>query len=206
MEDALKALGKKIYTARKAKKMSRAELGKLTGLHETTIKRYEDGEIKSPNLEKISAFAEALNLDYEELADWWIPKKSPNLEAVENVTKELYRVMHTANPDFSQAAVIDLNGESTDIWQNLIRFFSSLNDAGRTKALEYLDDLKEHPKYKDNTGRFNRYCILTAKEKTTESPCTTAEEVSSEAKNESSTFEELTSALKEELNNANTLH
>ena len=62
MNDALKAMGQKIYAARKAAKMSRAELGRLVDLHETTVKRYEDGDIKSPNLSNLRSFANALKI------------------------------------------------------------------------------------------------------------------------------------------------
>ena len=36
-------VGLKIFNARKKLKMSRSELGKKINLHESTIKRYEDG-------------------------------------------------------------------------------------------------------------------------------------------------------------------
>ena len=49
INETLVALGQKIYQARKAAKMSRAELGKLVGLHETTVKRYEGAE-SVPNM------------------------------------------------------------------------------------------------------------------------------------------------------------
>ena len=42
-----KEVGTRLFSARKALKMTRAELGLKIGLQESTIKRYEDGEIKS---------------------------------------------------------------------------------------------------------------------------------------------------------------
>ena len=42
-----KRVGQKIFDARTQKKMSRKDLGLKMDLHETTIKKYEDGKIKS---------------------------------------------------------------------------------------------------------------------------------------------------------------
>lgn len=159
MEDALKALGKKIYTARKAKKMSRAELGKLTGLHETTVKRYEDGEIKSPNLEKIAAFAEALNLDYKELADWWIPDDYPLNSKAELIAKKISTSLYPDNPDTFTVGAVNLNEENTDTWKDLFVYFQALNEEGKAKALDYLADLTGHPKYK-NDGDYTNKCLI----------------------------------------------
>lgn len=58
-----KEIGKKIFIARKKMKMSRAKLGEIVNLHESTVKRYEDGDIKSLDIEKMKEFAKALVLD-----------------------------------------------------------------------------------------------------------------------------------------------
>lgn len=58
--DFNKAVGKRLYSARKAKGYSRAKVGELVGLHETTVKRYEDGDIKSLDIERLKDFARVL--------------------------------------------------------------------------------------------------------------------------------------------------
>lgn len=63
-------VGKRIFDARKKLKLSRVELGKKVNLHESTIKRYEDGQIKSLDIEKMKEFAEALEIDAKELMGW----------------------------------------------------------------------------------------------------------------------------------------
>ncbi|UZQ49079.1 helix-turn-helix domain-containing protein [Clostridium kluyveri] len=63
-------IGKRLFNARKSKDLTRAELGKLLGLHETTVKRYEDGEIKSLSIEKLKEFAEALDVKPTYLIGW----------------------------------------------------------------------------------------------------------------------------------------
>lgn len=54
--------GEKIYKARKSKKMSRVELGELVDLHQTSVKKYEDGNIKNPSIEKLTSFAKILDI------------------------------------------------------------------------------------------------------------------------------------------------
>ncbi len=58
-------IGKKLFNARKNKGMSRAYLGKLVNLHESTVKRYEDGQIKTLDIEKMKEFAKVLDINPE---------------------------------------------------------------------------------------------------------------------------------------------
>lgn len=67
-----KEIGLKLFNARKNKRMSRAALGKIVNLHESTIKRYEDGEIKTLDIEKMKEFAKALDISPEYLMGWSI--------------------------------------------------------------------------------------------------------------------------------------
>ena len=197
MDNGLKALGQKIYTARKAAGMSRAELGRRTELHETTVKRYEDGNIKSPNLEKVAAFAEILNLNYEELTDCLLPNSRPRVEKAEAFGKRLFHTLYAANPDISKVAIVDLEGEDTEIWLELISHFGRLNTTGKAKALDYLADLREHPNYKDETGHFNKYLTLQVEKNTDSGEGLSAEAVLPEKKetHQKKTVHELTSML-----------
>jgi len=63
-------VGKRLFNARKNKDMTRASLGKLLNLHESTIKRYEDGQIKALSVDKLKEFAAALNIEPEFLIGW----------------------------------------------------------------------------------------------------------------------------------------
>jgi len=127
MDDALKAMGQKIYTARKAAHMSRAELGKLVDLHETTVKRYEDGDIKSPNLTNLRAFAKALAIDYHDLVDDFLGMGQDDLQ------EEMILKFSSIELFLEQSAIIEK--------------FGYLNEAGKAKAFDYLDDLISHPQY-----------------------------------------------------------
>ena len=68
-------VGQKIFNARKSLNMSRAELGKKVGLHESTVKRYEDGHINSLDIAKLKEFANALNISPAYLLGWEIDEQ-----------------------------------------------------------------------------------------------------------------------------------
>lgn len=127
MGTALTIIGNKIYSARKKLKMSRAELGRLVDLHETTVKRYEDGQIKSPNLEKLRAFAAALQIDYNYLVD----------ELLCGTPKEL-----------QEGILLGFSSRELFLeWNEIMGKFDLLNEAGKAKAIEFLDLLSSHPDY-----------------------------------------------------------
>lgn len=65
-----KEVGRRLYNARKEKGYSRAKVGELVGLHETTVKRYEDGLIKALDIERLKSFAEVLGTSASELIGW----------------------------------------------------------------------------------------------------------------------------------------
>ncbi len=72
-----KEVGLRIYNARKSLNMPRVELGEKVGLHETTVKRYEDGEIKSLDIDRITLFAKALNTTPAYLMGWEDEQRKP---------------------------------------------------------------------------------------------------------------------------------
>ena len=70
MSDYNKEFGKRIYNARKNLGMTMKELGGKVNLHESTIKRYEDGKIKNLDIEKAKEFANALKISEAYLLGW----------------------------------------------------------------------------------------------------------------------------------------
>ena len=70
MNDYNKQFGKRISEARKALSLTMKELGKLVSLHESTIQRYESGDIKKLEIEKAKEFAKALRVDPIYLLGW----------------------------------------------------------------------------------------------------------------------------------------
>lgn len=83
-----KQVGNRIFASRKNLKLSRAELGQKINLHETTVKRYEDGEIKALDVEKISEFAKALNVSPLYLMGWEDEIKKTISNSLENLPKD----------------------------------------------------------------------------------------------------------------------
>lgn len=104
------SVGKKLFAARKNLKMTRAELGKIVDLHESTIKRYEDGQIKTLDIDKLKDFANALQINAAYLIGW---------------TDEVYSTKE----------------------KNLLTQFNTLNNSGQDKAIDYVSDLADNPKY-----------------------------------------------------------
>lgn len=96
-----KEIGKRIFAKRKEAKLTRAELGMKLGLHESTVKRYEDGDIKSVDIERLKEFAQALHINVSFLMGMqWdtIPMDLSDQEAsVINAYRENPEKQHAVN-------------------------------------------------------------------------------------------------------------
>ena len=57
----------KIKETREAKGISRYRLSQLTGIHESTLKRYEDKSIKKISFENLLKICEALEINIKEI-------------------------------------------------------------------------------------------------------------------------------------------
>lgn len=67
--------GSRLHKARKEKKLSMKKLGQLVNLHESTISRYEKGDIQTLNIDKVKEFAKALDVDPQFLMGWETKEK-----------------------------------------------------------------------------------------------------------------------------------
>ena len=56
-----------IKEVREAKGMSRYKLSQITGIHQSTLKRYEDKEIKKISFTNLLKICEALGIDIKEI-------------------------------------------------------------------------------------------------------------------------------------------
>ena len=86
-----KLLGKRIRNARKAQNITLLELGKIVGISESTVKRYEDGSIKSVSIDMLKNFAVALNVHPADLMGWI--KDAPALSSTEQDLLNKYRLL-----------------------------------------------------------------------------------------------------------------
>ena len=57
----------KIKESRESKGISRYKLSQLTGIHESTLKRYEDRAIKKISFENLLKICEALEINIKEI-------------------------------------------------------------------------------------------------------------------------------------------
>jgi transcriptional regulator with XRE-family HTH domain len=81
-ESSPEQLGRLIYQQRHARGMSQEDLAKGTGIHLSTISRFEQGAIDSPDPLKLQRVATALGTDVEDyfaLVGYFMPHGLPDL-------------------------------------------------------------------------------------------------------------------------------
>ena len=89
-------IGKRIKERRLHLKLSAEELAPMVGLSAATIYRYENGEIKKVNTNKLSPFAKALNTSEAYLMGW---VDSPNVEVeAENADTKYLDTLYISRP------------------------------------------------------------------------------------------------------------
>lgn len=110
-------VGQRIFEARKRRKISRKEIADFLQVHETTIKRYEDGNTKKLPTDRLEKIAKYLNTSIEYLMGWEEEQKSQGLKIP---------VLGTVAAGIPISAVEDiLDYEEVPIsWQNQGEFFA----------------------------------------------------------------------------------
>lgn len=114
--------GKKIKEIRIKKGLSQKELGERSGLSNVMIAQYESGT-RQPKTRNLSKIAKALDTPHEFFID--------------------YENMVVASHDEKTISVMIENDLVKKIYFNSVE----LNDIGKQKVIEYMDDLLENPKY-----------------------------------------------------------
>lgn len=114
-------IGKRIESARKDLDLTQEELAKELGLNKSTIQRYETGQVQRIKIPVITAMAKILNVS----PDWLSNKSENKKQNLQTHTKECLK-------------------------QDKIHLekYNRLNDDGKAKLNERLDELLELPKYK----------------------------------------------------------
>lgn len=113
-----------IKRLRKERGLTQEQLGELIGATGTAVMRYEKG-LRKLDYDKLSNIACALKVTVEEL----FGSDSDIKEIESNENCEL-TIANLTNSEVS-----------------IVNSFRSLNDNGQKKAIEYIDDLSENPKY-----------------------------------------------------------
>lgn len=123
-------IGERIKALRKQKKISQKDLAAKLGITSNTLYRYEHGDI-SISLEMLANIAEALDMSFLEL----VGDTKENRQAIESLAALKEDV----------EALLDYNLPD-EVKLPLLRSFAQLNDDGRNKVIEYVEDIT--PKYK----------------------------------------------------------
>lgn len=121
----------KIKQLRTQKEMTLEDVAKIVGVSASTIMRYENGNIKNLRRDKIKKLADALSTTPAYLMGW-----TDIAEIEENSKSKI-------NPQYK----IDE--------KKLLREFQKLNYIGRTKAIEWVAEVAENPKYTLSTEELN---------------------------------------------------
>lgn len=114
-------IGKRIESARKDLNLTQEELAKELGLNKSTIQRYETGQVQRIKNPVLAAMAKILNVSPE-----WLSNKSENKKNNLQINTKAY-----SNQDKIH-----------------IEKYNMLNDDGKAKLNERLDELLELPKYR----------------------------------------------------------
>ena len=125
-----KSIGIRIKNSRKAQNITLLELGKKVGLSESTVKRYEDGTIKSISLDIIEKFSQALDLSPAQLMGWENKKQEINSSISTKITE--YSTLVQKIPDLHEA----------------IKLYSALDPYDRSEIRGEMKGMLRNPKYK----------------------------------------------------------
>lgn len=133
MSDYNKEFGKRLKKARTDLGLTMKELGSLVDLHESTIKRYEDGNIRQLDIVKAEDFAAALKMDRLTLLGWEVSDEYNN-----SVLIPVYGSIPAGIP---LEAIEDIQGQ-VDIpadWLSNGREYIALKVIGDSMYPKYLD-------------------------------------------------------------------
>ena len=133
MSDYNKQFGRRISDARKNLDLTMKELGKLVDLHESTVQRYENGDIKKLEIEKAKEFAKALKVSPIYLLGW-----EESTEYTNSIMIPVYGSIPAGVP---LEAIEDIQGE-VDIpvdWTKGDQNFIALKVKGDSMYPKYLE-------------------------------------------------------------------
>ena len=111
-------IGYRIFKVRKNKKITRKQIADFLGVHETTIKRYEDGDTKKLPTDRLEKIAKYLNTSIEYLMGWDEDTK-PNSKGIQ------IPVLGTVPAGIPISAIEDIIDyeEIPKSWENQGEFF-----------------------------------------------------------------------------------
>lgn len=147
------SVGANIRQVRKARNMTQKELGeKLGGISQQQIGQWENG-IKNPKIETIQKIANALDVPLNTLVkqvllgDSFIPSEwvdDKNYKPILDALEEEHRINSKSDTEI----LLPMDDALNQVYQNkLLSSFNKLNDIGKEKAIERVNELTEIDRY-----------------------------------------------------------
>lgn len=124
-------VGQRLKFAREAKHITLEEAGKIVGVHKSTILRWENGNTEKFKVPILEALA-----DLYEVNPAWIMGY--------NVPMEPFQLSNDAISNI----YIQLKNLYGEVFLEVLDIYDKLNELGRQKLLEYLNDLVKINEYK----------------------------------------------------------
>ena len=124
-------IGEKIKAIRKSKGLSQKQLAENLNVSEAMISQYERG-IKNPKIETVAKMADALEVTPFDIMGMAFFDATLPVEMIRNEVNAF------------DSVEIAFGSKSVE----LLNEFVQLNKTGQEKAIDYVSDLAEQPKYK----------------------------------------------------------
>ena len=131
-------IGERIQKARKAAKLSQKELGEKLGVSASMIGQYENN-LRNPKTETLFRLAEALNVNPRELGHNHI----------------FFFSDYTFLPADEDSTILRQGSYPKETESSLIHAFRKLNEEGKEKAIERVEELAEIQKYQARKDDFS---------------------------------------------------
>lgn len=125
--------GTKIKQLRKEKGWTQEELGEMLGVKKAAIQKYEKGEIVNLKLATIKKLCEIFDI--------------PPGRLIFPEAEELDKKLNSRELSFEVKVIEDIEAMYGMEALEMICSFTKLNDKGKTKALDMMDDLSSLEKY-----------------------------------------------------------
>lgn len=129
--------GTKIKELRKARKMTQEELGELLGVKKAAVQKYEKGEIVNLKVSTIKRLCEIFEITPGQLI-------FPDAE-------EMDKKYNSKKLCFEVKLIEEIETAYGIQALEMFHSFTKLNDKGKTKALDMIDDLTSLEKYTESS-------------------------------------------------------
>lgn len=139
--------GEKIKAARKRAGLTQKELGEKLNISQSAIGQFES-EKSNPNLKTIRRIASALNVTLSELVDDWGRFSSDEfMRDVSEITQTAKTVQELDMATEMIDSIESHYKEKYPLYMRLRASYELLNEKGKIKAVEYVEDLRKIADY-----------------------------------------------------------